>query len=295
MLDIRYYKGTIYQYFMIEFDPFTEDPIEDLDYPATQATFPIFSHGSHLNAIIEIAQGQGPHPTIILLHGFPGNEKNFDLAHIFRRSGFNVLIFYYRGSWGSGGIYSFQNCVDDVESVIEHLCDPITYQNYRIDPTNIILIGHSWGGFVAMYAGVHDDRIHRVASISGLNIGAFGKWLQNHEVENNVMYNLLSNVGPLRGTSGKQLLEEIMNRHHFWDLTDLSAKFVKKDICITGAINDEVLPIDFHHRPLIECIQEISDANLTTKEFITTHSYSDHRIALAKFLLKWLNEPKHLI
>jgi pimeloyl-ACP methyl ester carboxylesterase len=212
---------------VIELDPFNQDPIVDSEYPATQATFPINSNNFHLNAIIEIAQGKGPHPTIILLHGFPGNEKNFDLAHIFRRAGFNVLIFYYRGSWGSGGIYSFQNCIDDVDAVLEHLRDSSTAKTYRIDPTNLILIGHSWGGFVALYAGTHDDQITRIASISGFNIRAFGKWIQSQEVVDNEMYDLLSDVGPLRGTSGKQLLEEIMNRYHFWDLLDLSPKLTK--------------------------------------------------------------------
>lgn len=280
---------------MVINDPFTQDPVFDEKFPATQATFPIFSNESHLNAIIEIAQGEGPHPTIILLHGFPGNEKNFDLAHVFRRAGFNTLIFYYRGSWGSGGTYSFQNCLEDVEVVLDYLRDPTVSKSYRIDPTDIILVGHSWGGFVALYAGINDPKIRRIASISGFNIGAFGKLLHDKETIDNEMYDLLDNIGPLRGTSGKQLLEEIMNRQHFWDLTEFSAELVKIDVCITGAIHDEVLPIDFHHRPLIESIQEISDENLTTKEFSTTHSYSNHRIALTKFLLKWLNEPKHFI
>ena len=44
------------------------------------------------------ANGQGPHPTIVLLHGFPGNEKNLDLAQSLRRAGYNVLFFHYRGA-----------------------------------------------------------------------------------------------------------------------------------------------------------------------------------------------------
>ena len=43
-------------------------------------------------SVIYIASGPGPHPTVLMLHGFPGNEKNLDLAYSFRRAGWNVLV-----------------------------------------------------------------------------------------------------------------------------------------------------------------------------------------------------------
>jgi esterase/lipase len=47
--------------------------------------------------LLYLAQGKGPHATVLFLHGFPGNEKNIDLAQAVRRAGFNALVFYYRG------------------------------------------------------------------------------------------------------------------------------------------------------------------------------------------------------
>lgn len=276
----------------MKIDPFSQDPILDKEYPATQATFYIDSHGSNLNAIIEIAQGKGPHPTIILLHGFPGNEKNFDLAHIFRRAGFNVLVFYYRGSWGSGGVYSFQNCINDVHSVLAYLRDPKIDSTNRIDVSNIILMGYSWGGFVALFAGLQDENINKIASISGFNIGGFGKLLKRNGTSNSEIYDLFDDIAPLQGTSGRELLDEILNMRNSWDLIDLTKKLIEKDLCLTGALNDEVLPIDIHHNPLVNSIKKISSQNLITKEFDTNHSYSDQRIALAKFLINWLNVSK---
>jgi pimeloyl-ACP methyl ester carboxylesterase len=66
-------------------------------------TFQIPSHGAMLNAFVYIAAGVGPHPAVVLLHGFPGNERNLDLAQDMRRAGWDVLYFNYRGSWGSPG------------------------------------------------------------------------------------------------------------------------------------------------------------------------------------------------
>lgn len=59
-----------------------------------------------MSGLIYIASGAGPHPTVILLHGYPGNEKNLDLAQSLRREGWNVLFFHYRGAWGSEGEFS---------------------------------------------------------------------------------------------------------------------------------------------------------------------------------------------
>jgi len=65
------------------------------------------SHGSRMNALVYLAAGSGPHPVVVFLHGYPGNEKNLDLAQAVRRAGFDAVYFDYRGTWGSGGTFSF--------------------------------------------------------------------------------------------------------------------------------------------------------------------------------------------
>ncbi len=65
----------------------TSDPAPDKSAPAAMQAFQLPSHGAQLNALAYIAPGPGPHPVIILLHGFPGNEKNLDVAQTMRRSG----------------------------------------------------------------------------------------------------------------------------------------------------------------------------------------------------------------
>ena len=39
-------------------------------------------------AIIVLAAGAGTHPVVVFLHGYPGNERNLDLAQAVRRAGF---------------------------------------------------------------------------------------------------------------------------------------------------------------------------------------------------------------
>ena len=89
-------------------DPVTADPAPGVDtaYPPSTEELAFQSQGSRLNGFFDLANGKGPHPTVILLHGFPGNERNLDLAQALRRAGMNVLFFHYRGAWGSGGTFS---------------------------------------------------------------------------------------------------------------------------------------------------------------------------------------------
>ena len=58
---------------------------------AEMQSMQIPSHGAQLNALMYVAAGAKPHPTVILLHGFPGNERNLDLAQDIRRAGWNAL------------------------------------------------------------------------------------------------------------------------------------------------------------------------------------------------------------
>src|SRR6266700_2047295 len=142
------------------------DPAPDKGSPAAIETLQLPSHGSALNALVYIAAGAGPHPVVVLLHGFPGNEKNLDLAQAMRRAGWNVLYFNYRGSWGSPGDFSFTHAIEDTQAAIAFLRDPATAKKLHADPAYIVLIGHSMGGFMALNAGAQDPAIKAIATIS---------------------------------------------------------------------------------------------------------------------------------
>ena len=62
------------------------DPPRDAAHPARMEVLHIPSGGVELNAIAYVAAGAGPHPTVVLFHGLPGNEKNLDLAQAMRRA-----------------------------------------------------------------------------------------------------------------------------------------------------------------------------------------------------------------
>lgn len=107
------------------------------------------------------AQGETPRPTVVLLHGIPGVEKNLDLASALRDAGCNVLYFHYSGCWGSEGTYSISGQVADVRAATEWVL-----QQGCVDRNRLALIGYSLGGYMALAAGAADTRFReRISAI----------------------------------------------------------------------------------------------------------------------------------
>src|SRR5262249_34233734 len=142
------------------------DPPPAPEVPATMGGPDTPRPRAKLYSVMYIASGACPHPTVLMLHGFPGNEKNLDLAMSIRRAGWNVLVPFYRGAWGSGGTFSFTHTLEDAQACIDFLHQPENVKKFRIDPNRIVLIGHSMGGFVAAYATAHEPKVFGVALIS---------------------------------------------------------------------------------------------------------------------------------
>ncbi len=61
------------------------DPAPDAAHPPYSSQVFIPSHGADMNALLYLAGGAGVHPTMVLLHGLPGNEQNLVLAQAVRR------------------------------------------------------------------------------------------------------------------------------------------------------------------------------------------------------------------
>ena len=140
------------------------------DSPAGMVELQINSAGSLLQGFMYKANGSKPHPTLLLLHGYPGNERNLDLAQAVRAHGWNVIYFNYRGSWGSQGEFSFRHCVEDVRNLITWCGQNAA--RLQIDMNNIALFGHSMGGFVCLKALAENPGIKKGFALSAWNLYA---------------------------------------------------------------------------------------------------------------------------
>ena|SRR5215472_933852 len=126
------------------------DPPRDPANPMRNEAVWVPSGGVLMNGVMYAASGAEPHPTVLNLHGTPGNEQNLDLAQALRRAGNNVLSFHYRGCWGSPGKFTQAGGVEDGLAALAFLQDPAVVAKFHIDTKRLIVIGHSYGAFVAV-------------------------------------------------------------------------------------------------------------------------------------------------
>ncbi len=260
------------------------DPARDPKHPADMAAFTLPTGGVAVNALMYLASGDQPHPTMLFLHGFPGNETNIDLMQAVRRAGWNVLKINYRGSWGSPGKFSFAHARADGEAAAAFLRDPANVAKYRIDPTRIVVAGHSMGGFMAADASAADPKVAGTILIDAWDIGSRAERITSPEARNAAIAAMAPDTVPLAGTSPALLIQEIETNADKLDLEVLSAKIADRPVLMIGA--------EFAGAPTTRKLAAAARAAgakaLTETYFPTDHSFSDSRIALEAEVLRWL-------
>ncbi len=265
------------------------DPPADAQHPAAMAAFQLPSHGAQLNALAYIAAGAGPHPVVVLLHGFPGNEKNLDLAQAIRRAGWDVLYFDYRGSWGSPGDFSFTHSTEDVASALAYLRDPANAAKLHADPKRIVLIGHSMGGFMTAYGTAHDPAVLGAGIISGADFGA-GTFAAHSEMTEAQVVSKLAprlaeeGMAPLSGCTPEGLAKEVWTNRSDWQFPAFAPGLGMRPVLIVTS-DDGLEPTG---KALADALKQAGNKSVIEKHFTTDHSYSDKRIGLQETVLAWL-------
>ncbi len=258
-------------------------------YPASMRSFQIPSHGSLINAFVYVAAGAGPHPAVVLLHGFPGNERNLDLAQDIRRAGWDVLYFDYRGSWGSPGDFSFSHGIEDTAAAIDYLRSPAMAQILRLDPSRIVVIGHSMGGFMAVQAAAADQGILGMALISAADLGGRIPESLPGARERSVIEGLSAayereGMEPLSGCTAEGLAHETLANRAQWS-------FLAKVDLLRGRPALIVTSNDAYAgggARFAAALRQAGNTRVSTLHLAADHVYSDQRGALSAAILRWL-------
>jgi dipeptidyl aminopeptidase/acylaminoacyl peptidase len=268
------------------FDPVTQDP-PPADPPPSMDAVAIDSGSVTLNGIVYLPGGEGPHPVAILLHGLPGNERNLDLAQALRRAGWAVVFFHYRGAWGSGGAFAFRHVLEDVGAVVDWTRRGSVRERYGLDDAPRTLVGHSMGGFAALAAGSGDDGVGCIASLAGANMGLLGDAFEDEAVARDVTERFGAYArGPLDGTSGALMVEELRMSSSRFDLQGRVAALADDALLLVAGSRDAVVDPAQHHDPLVAAL-EAEGADVETLMLDDDHAFSASRIALARTLVDW--------
>ncbi|HEV7386227.1 MAG TPA: alpha/beta hydrolase [Phenylobacterium sp.] len=258
------------------------DPPADAAHPPRMEVLHISSGGVEINGVAYLAGGTGPHPTVILLHGLPGNEKNLDLAQAIRRAGWSVVTFNYRGSWGSPGAFSFEGNLADAKAVLAYVRDPANAARLGIDTHKLVMAGHSMGGWVTALTAAQDPGLAGAALISAADMGGRGAVPAGKAI---VVKSMEGNMESLAGTSPEKMADEIIGFSPRLSFTAEVAKGLTGKPLLVLTSDDGLAP---NAERLAKAVQDAGGRSVILRHEATDHGWSGRRIALEAAVISWL-------
>jgi uncharacterized protein len=259
------------------------DPPHDKQHPARMEVLHVPSGGVKINGIALVAAGAGMHPTLVFLHGLPGNEKNIDLLQAVRRAGWNAVTINYRGSWGSPGDFRFDNTLADAAALLAFLRDTANVRRLGVDTTRLVLAGHSMGGWVTAMTAARDRGLAGAILISAANMGADGALTREQAVAM-----MADNMESLAGGTVETFADDLRK--------GADARLWSNAVSGLSTLPMLVLTSDDGLAPgadsLVASLRRAGNRRVTAVHEATDHSWSDRRIALESAVLRWLQQPQ---
>ena len=250
----------------------------DKSSPAGFIELAIPSGNSIMQGFIYKANGAQKHPTLLLLHGFPGNERNLDLAQVVRAHGWNVIYFNYRGSWGTPGQFSFKNCVADVVNVVD-FCNRYK-DSLQIDTSNIVLFGHSMGAWVCLKALQKLPNIKKGFALSTWNLS---EEFKNIKTQAQILEKVKEDGGEtfVLKTPTKVIYETVVKEPDYFNLSKQAKALSSKQIVM----------LDEHskNKEIAKAIKSTNNTYFDYEVWNTDHAFTNKRVSLINMVLAFLD------
>ncbi|HXA38790.1 MAG TPA: alpha/beta fold hydrolase [Phenylobacterium sp.] len=258
------------------------DPPADKANPPRMEVLHIPSGGVEINGVAYLAGGAGPHPTVVLLHGLPGNEKNLDLAQAIRRAGWNCVTFNYRGSWGSPGTYSFRGNLADAKAVLAYVRAPANAAKLQVDTGKLVIAGHSMGGWVTAMTAGGDPGLAGAVMISAADMGRLAAAPPAARLSM-----ARDNMETLAGVTPESMAQE-MATFRDTGFAQAAPGLARMPLLVLTS-DDGLAPMS---DALVADLKKRGDVRVTAIHQATDHSWSGKRIALEAAVVNWLQALK---
>jgi len=238
------------------------------------------------------ASGEGPLPTVILCHGFPGNDSDvLGLGERLMEEGSNALAFNYRGTWGNEGLFTNANSLEDVVSAIGYVKSSFVVREFNVDPSSISIVGYSYGGGMALLGSLNDLSVKRVIYIAGGDLSEVGRMMQQSDEYRRRILKMvdqgISDSG-FNSLPAEEGWAEVFADMDKYDLVKHAEALSSKDILLIGGWRDQANTVEHHILPLYRALQKHGAKQVRIEMFDTDHSFANVKSQLADTVVSWL-------
>jgi dipeptidyl aminopeptidase/acylaminoacyl peptidase len=203
----------------------------------------------------------------------------------------NVLFFNYRGTWGSEGMLTIPNSLEDVISAVHYAKCSSAIQIFNIDTSDLTIIGYSFGGGMALLGSLSDTAITRVVNIAGGDLSEVARTMQNNVEYKLSIENLLEQgitSSGFKSLNGKDMFTDVYKDIDKYNLVRYSKSLSSKDILLIGGWDDQVNAIEYHLLPLYRALKKYGTKQLKIEIFATDHSFMNVRNQLTQIIISWI-------
>ncbi|MGE5289618.1 MAG: alpha/beta hydrolase family protein [Micromonosporaceae bacterium] len=235
------------------------------------------------------------------MHGFPGYERNLDLAQVLRRAGYAALVFDQRGVWGTAGSWSIAHMLEDSARVVAVIRTESVAVAHRLDGRRVAVLGHSLGEFAALMTAAADLAVAAVISVVAVEIGAAADICRSDPAARSAYVTALDGqllpadqdrasgeMLPVRRVSGESLVAEAEHAGPAWRLTALGPRLAHRPVLLIAGSRDTGAPAAVHYQPLVDAYRAAGCARLEHHLLAAGHDLSSERVSLARTVLGFL-------
>lgn len=255
-----------------------------------------FNHnGNQLHGWFYKAQGNDSFSTIILLQGAVGQDGDiFNLGENLSKEGFNLMTYNYPGFWGSKGNITHESALSSIQSAIDFAKSEYSMQFFETDTSDIILLGYSYGGGMALLGSTFDSSIKKVITIAlgdlSLTAEKLDKNLNARNSFEQMVDGILSNPSVGRGTTGEKYVEEILINRDKYNIKRYSEELAKKKVLFLIGWLDNYKRMENDVLPLYRILKSKGAGNVKIEAFETDHSFSNVQKEFTETIINWLKE-----
>lgn len=255
--------------------------------------FRIKHEGIELQCYFHRATGKGPFPTIILLQGWAsGGKDSLQIGATLAGSGINSLTIHYRGTYLSEGVFTYDGLYEDLDYIYNLMKTAEFQKKFNIDPSKIIIGGHSFGGAHSITYAANNPQIEYVFSVGAPDHAQVARAYANDpqiaEMLDALFAEMEAPKGPVRG--GVEALRDLVKNPDRHDLRKLAPHFKGRKLLIISGWDDPRATVDDHSLPFYRALKKAGVEDVRFIAYHTDHSFKNVRKQMIDDILNWISE-----